>query len=189
MTGGGMTNHRSFTLDDLLSPSWDRKIVLSVVDELVSLPDKGCNDLEEVRRFLALKSYRELLRRVETARKNQSSLAAVRSMARAIHQFGVERPALFTAALRKPRREAIEIRETCHQIYELLLDVFAECGVSGQAADQAIHILQCLIRGFVLDELLNRSPCSHPDEGTYEAAIDLFIAGLSALLSSDLLAR
>lgn len=176
-----VTDHRSFTLDDLLSSAWDRKIVLSIVDELASLPGEKTN-VEEVRRFLALKSCKELLLRVEAARKNKSSVAAIRSIALAIRQFGLERPALFTAALRNPPKEAAEL---CNRTYQSLIDVFAGCGVYDQAAHRAIHILQSLVRGFVLDELLNGGRPSYPYEDSYETAIDLFIAGLPALSSAD----
>jgi hypothetical protein len=179
-----MTDHRSFTLDDLQSSSWDRKIVLSIVDELASLPGEKYNSIEEVRRFLTLKSYRELLHRLETAREKKSSHAAVRSIALAVHSFGVERPALFAAACRTPPSEARDCREVCRRIDQLLVEVFAECGLAGQAAHQAVHIFRCLIRGFVLDELLNSFLCNYPYEDSYRTAIDLFIAGLPALGTS-----
>jgi hypothetical protein len=174
-----MTSHRSFMLDDLLSSSWDRKIVLDVVDELASLSGETYCALDEVRRFLQLQSYRELLHRLKEAREGHHSYAALRSVAQAIRQFGIERPALFTAAFRSKPQQAAECREACHQI---LVQVFAECGAHGQAADEAILVFLSLIRGLVLAELLSNFACSRPYEETYETAIALFIAGLPSLL-------
>jgi hypothetical protein len=178
-----MTDHRSFTLDDLLPSSWDRKIVLGIVDELASLPGEKLSNIDEIRRVLTLKSYRELFHRLEAASENKFSYSTVRSMAREIRQFGLERPALFAAALRKP--QGSECREACDQMYGVLIQGFAQCGVDGHAASEAIEILQSLARGFVLNELLNGSLSGYSYEYSYENAIDLFIAGLPALLSPD----
>jgi hypothetical protein len=178
-----MMDHRAFTLDDLLPSSWDRKIVLGVVDELASLPGESYSSIEEIRRFLALKSHRELLQRLETARKNKSAYAALRSVALAIRQFGVERPALFAASFKTPASDVTDGDDAYRRIRACLVQILAECGVHGEAADQAIRILRNLTRGFVLDELLNGLLCSYPYEDTYQTAIDLFMAGLPTLVA------
>jgi hypothetical protein len=64
---------------------------------------------------------------------------------------------------------------------ELLLGILAECGLRGPGADQAIHILRSLVRGFVLHELMNTFLHIFSYDESFEYATRVFIAGLSAL--------
>lgn len=54
----------------------------------------------------------------------------------------------------------------------------------GAAADQALRILRCIVRGFVLHEVMDSffDPASYDE--SYESAIRVFITGLSSLTPS-----
>jgi len=57
--------------------------------------------------------------------------------------------------------------------------------VYGEAAEQAQRMLRCIVRGFVLQEVMDYflDPASY--EESYEKAILVFITGLPALASHE----
>jgi hypothetical protein len=180
-----MTRQRNDTVEQLLSTSWDRKLAHDLAAELESLTGERRSTIEEMRRFLAVKAYRELLQRVTAAREGKTSFAALRSVAQDWRQYALERPALSAAAFRSPMSDSPEWRAAYQQMHEFMLSLFAECGVAGDAAEQALHILRSLVRGVVLHEVLGSFLDVDSYDEMYAKAIEVFITGLPALVNPD----
>lgn len=179
-----MVDPPTFSIDQILSNSWDRKLANDLAIELETCTGEKRETIEEMRRFLAVKGHRELLQRMQVAREGRTGQEALRAVAHAMRDYALERPGLSAAAFRTPITDSPEWREACTQLRELMMAIFAECGLRGPAADLALHILRSLVRGFVLHELMNSFLYTHPYEDSFDCAIRVFNAGLPALVSS-----
>jgi hypothetical protein len=173
---------RDSSLDELLSVSWDKALANDLAAELERFSGEKRATVAEVRRFFAIKAHRDLLDRLRKARSGRSSIAALRSVAIEMRQYAVERPALWAAAIRTPVTDCAEWRSAYNQIRDFTTSLFAECGVHGSDADDASRMLKSLVRGFVLHEIMGSFShvCSY--EQAYEKAIDVFIAGVQAVM-------
>jgi hypothetical protein len=173
---------RNYSVDEILSNSWDRKLAKDLAAEIEAGTGEKQDTVEEMRRFLALKGYRELLQRLRSAREGRSSAEALMAVARAMRAYALERPALSAAAFRVAAADCAEWREAHDNLHALMMEVFADCNVQEQAAEEALNILRSLIRGFVLNELMHSLPGVYSYDDTFESAIRMFVAGLPALL-------
>ena len=63
--------HRKHSVDEILANSWDRKLANDLADEIAVCTGDKRETVEEMRRFLALKGYRDLLERLKDARKGK----------------------------------------------------------------------------------------------------------------------
>ena len=149
-----LTDMHSFSIDQLISTSWERRLADDLATELELYTGEKRQTVEEMRRFLAIKGYREQFRRLQEAREGRKAHEALRAAAHAMRSCALERPALAAAAFRTPPSDGCEWKIYA-QSRELLLGILEECGLRGPAADQAIHILRSLVRGFVLHEFMN----------------------------------
>jgi len=168
-------------LSDILSTSWERKLANDLAADFETYTGERRPTVEEVRRFMAIKAYRGLLQRMHEAREGKESQEALRSVAKAMRRYALERPALFAATFRAPTTDTREWHAAVEQTRDFMLSVFAECDLRGAAADQASRILWCIVRGFVLHEVVEPfcDPASY--EESYDDAVRVFIAGLSSL--------
>ena len=180
-----MKNTTGYSIDELLSNSWDRKIADDIANELAACSGEHRQTVAEMRRFLAVKGYGELLRVAQEARQGKTSYEALKSVAQAMRTFATARPGLSAAAFRSPTTDSSEWREANEQLREFMVSVFSECGLRGRAALEALQILRCLVRGFVLHEVMDSFLITYPYDEAYEKALDVFIAGLPALLKSE----
>src|ERR1700761_5442960 len=81
--GAGFMNHEhSFNVDEMLSASWDQLLAADLASEVEYFSSDKRRTIPELRRFLAIKSYRDLLVRLKTAREGKTSFDALRSVAR-----------------------------------------------------------------------------------------------------------
>jgi hypothetical protein len=101
-----------------------------------------------------------------------------------MRQYAVERPALWSAAVRTPVTDCAEWRSACNQIRDFMTVLFAECGVHGSDADDASRMLKRLASGFVLHQITGSFSHVYSYEQSYEKAIDVFIAGVQAVMTS-----
>jgi hypothetical protein len=173
-----------FSIDQILSNSWDRELAHDLAAELETYSGEKRETVEEMRRFLAVKGYRELLQRLQEAREGRAAHEALRAVAYAMRGYALERPGLSAAAFRTPTADCQEWREVHGQSRELMMTIFTECGLRGTAADFALHMLKILVRGFVLHELMNSFLHIYSYEESFRQAIRVFIAGLPALMPS-----
>lgn len=170
----------NFSIDEILASNWDKRLADDIAAELEQVSGEPRTSAHEVRRFFAIKSYRNLLGLLKNARNSKSSFAALRAIAGEMRQFAIEHPGLAAAAFRTPATECPEWQQAYEGLREFMLAVFAECDLYGRKSDDALHILQSLVRGFALHELMNTFLHEYSYDETYERALDIFIAGLRA---------
>lgn len=173
--------HSMYSVDQILAMSWDRTLADDLAIELEYFSGERRNTIEEVRRFLALKGYRELLGRLKEAREDKQSWGALKAVAVAMRAYALQRPGLSAAGFRTPATDCPEWLEAYEQTRNFMIGLFAECGFYGGTADEALHILRSLVRGFVLHEVMNSFLHVHSYDETYENAIDVFLAGLRSV--------
>jgi hypothetical protein len=179
-----MTQSRSnFDIDELMTTptsSWHKKIAVDLISEIEKhLVEIGT--IPEMRRFLAVKGYRELYQRIEREIEGKSGSDALRAMAYAIRNYSLERPGLSPAAFQDPVINSMEWQEGGSKLAQIVSRVFADLGFEGEQVQHALRILRSLIRGFVIHEMAAPYLESLEYERSYELAIDVFIRGLPAL--------
>lgn len=184
-----MIHDRSFTVDEMLSASWDQQLARDLATEVENFAGEKRCTFPELRRFFAIKGCRDLLCRLKTARHGKTSFAALRSVAKAMRQYALERPALWAAAFRTPTTDCSEWRTGHKEICDSITSILAECGAHGRDAEDALYMLRSLVRGFALHQILGSFLLVYSYDESFERAIDIFIAGLQGLMASETLQR
>lgn len=138
-----------------------------------------------MRSFLALKGYRELLTVLEDARAGRHGEEALAAVARAMRTYAVTRPALSAAGLRTAVADCPEWRLAHEALHDLIVEVFAECGLEGDAAEDALNVLRSLVRGFALNETMHTLIGVEDHDALFEQAVRMFVAGLPALVERE----
>jgi hypothetical protein len=105
---------------------------------------------------------------------------ALRAMAYAMRSFALERPGLSAATFRSPATDSPEWRQALAELLDTVLGVFAQVGLEGVAAQQALRILRSLVRGIVLSEMAASFSEPLDYKTSYELGIEMFILGLAA---------
>lgn len=175
---------RAHSIDEILSSSWDKKLAQDLAEEIEACTGEKRATVEEMRRFLALKGYRELLQRLRAARDDKRGNEALLAVAHAMRGYALARPALSAAAFRTAAADCPEWREAHEHLHAFMMDVFADCGLLGQPAEEALNMLRSLIRGYVLNEMMHTLIGVHSYEDSFESAIRVFVAGLPALITA-----
>lgn len=165
------------------SPVWDRRIAADLSAEFERQISDKISTLPEMRRFLAVKGYRELTRRIEASVQGHSGPDAVRALAIAMRAYALERPGLSAATFRTPLTETDEWRAASGELAERVLAVFSGIGITGVKAQHALRALRSLVRGFVIFEMSSAflEPLAYDE--SYLVAVDIFVAGLVTLQS------
>lgn len=172
---------RDHSVDEILSSSWDAKLAKDLAAEIEFCTGEKRDNFAEMRRFLALKGYRELLQRLEVAREEKSGSDALDAVAHAMRAYALERPALSAAAFRTASADSAEWRAAHANLHAFMIDVFAECGLAGEAAEDALNMLRSLVRGFVLNEVMHTLIDVKSYDDCFRRSVRVFIAGLGAL--------
>jgi hypothetical protein len=176
---------RDCSIAELVSAYRKRKFIDDLALELESYAGERPSCVEEINRFLTIKGSNELLQRICAARRGKTSYVALKSVAQAMREYGLERPALFAATCRIPTTETLETRNIYDETRQFMVSLFTECGLHESNAEDAFCILRSLVRGFVLHEtsgaFVDVLSCEH----TYQNAVEVFIAGLAALNSPN----
>jgi hypothetical protein len=170
----------------MFSTPWERKLANDLVAELERYSGEKRSSVEEMRRLLAVKGYRDLLGRLQAACENKRSFEALKAAAHAMRLYALERPAMSAATFRTPTTDTAEWRAAVDDLRVFMAGILSECGLRGEAADQALRILRSLVRGFVVHEVMDSffDPVSY--EECYDNAIEMFIAGLPMLAGVNL---
>lgn len=175
---------RAYSVDEILADSWDRKLAQDLTEEIETCTGDKRNTVEEMRRFLALKGYRELLVRLRLAREGKRAEQALTAVAQAMRCYALERPALSAAAFRTAAADCREWREAHEELHAFMIETFGDCGLSGAAAESALNILRSLVRGYVLNEMMHTLIGVESYDDSFDSAIRVFIAGLPTLAPS-----
>lgn len=163
---------------ELPPTGWDKRIAADLTTEMEKhLADKA-SSIPEMRRFLAVKGYRELREAIEQGIAGRQGAEAVRGMMQGMRRYALERPGMSAATFRTPETDCPEWRAAQMQIVTVVFAVFAQLGVHGEGAFHALRCLRSFVRGFVLHEMGASflEPLEH--DASYELGIDMFIAGL-----------
>lgn len=179
-----MSDSKFSAADFLDQPTrWDQLIAADLATEIEALLAEKVGTIPEMRRFLAIKGYRELRHRLVAAVDGKEGEDALRAAAFAMRAYAHDRPGLSAATFRNPIVDLEEWRREGDALGRVVLGVLAGVGVSGRSATHALRILRALVRGFVLHEMATSflEPLD-PDE-TYGLAVEVYIRGLSALPS------
>jgi hypothetical protein len=173
----------TFPVNELLGQStrWDQLIAADLSAEIQALLAEKVDTIPEMRRFLAIKGYRELHQRLEAAAEGKSGEQALRAVAFAMRAYAHDRPGLSAATFRNPTVDSPEWRREGEHLAGFVLDVLAGVGLTGSSATHALRILRALVRGFVVHEtaLSFLEPLDYDE--TFAIAVEVYIRGLSAL--------
>ena len=176
-----MNQERSFNVDEILSASWDQLLARALASEVENFsPGKRCS-IPELRRFFAIKGYRDLLARLKIACEDKTSFDALKSVARAMRQYALERPALWAAASRTPVNDSAEWRSAHNELCDLIKSVLSECGVHGQHAEDALYMLRSLVRGFAVHQILGSFLHVYSYEESFERVVEIYAAGVRSV--------
>lgn len=177
----GTARQRSYPVDDILACSWDRKLAQDLAEEIEACTGEKRAIVEEMRRFLALKGYRELLQRLHVAREGKHGKEALHAVAHAMRGYALARPALSAASFRTAAADCPQWREAHERLHTFMMDVFADCGLFGQPAEDALNMLRSMVRGYVLSEMMHTMIGVESYDDSFDAAVRVFVAGLAAL--------
>lgn len=176
-----MNHDRSLSVDEMLSASWDRLLAVDLASEVEHFSsDKRCT-IPELRRFFAIKCYRDLLVRLKTARGGKTSFDALRSVAREMRQYALEHPAMWAAGSRTLATDCTDWREGHKELCDLIKSVLAECGVHGQHAEDALHMLRSFVRGFAVHQIIGSFLHVPSYDESFERVVEIYVAGVSSI--------
>lgn len=176
-------NHE-INVDEMLSASWDQLLARDLASEVENFSgDKRCL-VPELRRFFAIKGYHDLLLRLRTACEGKTAFDALKSVALEMRQFAMERPALWAAASRTPTTDCAEWRAGHEELCGLIKSVFAECGVQGQHAEDALYLLRSLVRGFAAHQILGSFLHVHSYDEIFERVVEIYVAGVRSVAAT-----
>ncbi|MET4295773.1 hypothetical protein ABIB06_004467 [Bradyrhizobium sp. LB8.2] len=176
-------NALNFDVDDILSSTWDRKLAQDLAIEIESGTGDRRGTFSEMRRFLAVKGYRDLRPRLEAAREGAVAENALIAVAHEIRRYALERPALSAAAFRTAPADCPEWRDAHERLHSLMIGILGECGLFGDAAEGALTMLRSLVRGYVLHEVMHTVVGVQSYDDAFDKALQVFVAGFPAFAS------
>jgi hypothetical protein len=169
--------------DILESPvsGWDKRIAADLTAEMEQHLAEKVSTIPEMRRFLAVKGYRELRETIERDIAGKSGADALHALMLSMRRYALERPGMSAATFRNADIDVPEWREAQMQLGRVVLSVLAQIGIEGEQALHALRIMRSFVRGFVLHEMGASflEPLEH--ERTYELGVRIFIEGLRVL--------
>jgi hypothetical protein len=161
--------------------NWDQKIAADLTGEMEHhLADK-ISTIPEMRRFLAVKGYRELRQLIESNIAGKSGADALRAAMIGMRRYALDRPGMSAATFRNPEVDSPEWRAAQMELAAVVFAVFSQLGIKGENAMHALRTLRSFVRGFVLHEMGASflEPLEH--DQSYAIGIEVFIEGLCVL--------
>jgi hypothetical protein len=169
--------------DILQSPAnrWDKKIAADLTAEMEQHLAEKLSTIPEMRRFLAVKGYRELRETIERGIAGKRGADALHALMLSMRHYALERPGMSAATFRNADTDSPEWREAQMQLAGVVLSVLAQIGVRDEQALHALRILRSFVRGFVLHEVGASflEPLDH--DQSYDLGVKVFIEGLRVL--------
>lgn len=160
---------------------WDTKIAADLKGEMEHHLAEKLSTIPEMRRFLAVKGYRELRQLIESNIADKSGADALRAAMMSMRRYALDRPCMSAATFRNPEVDSPEWRAAQMQLAGVIFGILAQLGISGEPAQHGLRILRSFVRGFVIHEMGASflDPLEH--DQSYAVGIDIFIEGLSVL--------
>jgi AcrR family transcriptional regulator len=106
--------------------------------------------LDDLRREVALLGLRELRERMSRAAMGHGGTDALMALARAVREYALERPGVYTAVATQPRDP--EWNAALLAIKDIFVTVFARFGIEGDQATDCVRALRSAIHGYVVLE-------------------------------------
>jgi hypothetical protein len=163
---------------ELSTPGWDKRIAADLTAEMEHHLAEKISTIPEMRRFLAVKGYRELRQLIERDIAGKSGADAMRAAMMSMRRYALDRPGMSAATFRNPETDSAEWRAEQMELAKIVFAILAQLGVRDDQAQHALRILRSFVRGFVLHEMGASflEPLEH--DQSYEFGIRLFIEGL-----------
>ena len=162
---------------------WDQRIAADLAAEIEQHTAEKISTIPEMRRFLAVKGYRELREAIEHDIAGKHGAEALHALMLTMRRYALERPGMSAATFRSPDTDSPEWRQAQTQLGAVVLSVLAQVGVRDEQALHALRIIRSFVRGFVLHEVGASflEPLEH--DKSYELGVRVFIDGLQVLRS------
>lgn len=164
---------------ELPQTGWDKRIAADLTAEMEKHLAERVSTIPEMRRFLAVKGYRELRAAIEESIGDKHGADALRGMIQAMRRYALERPGMSAATFRTPETDCPEWRAAQKELAATVLAIFTELDILGERALHALRVLRSFVRGFVLHEMGASFLDRLEHDVSYELGIDMFIAGLA----------
>ena len=166
---------------ELSIPGWDKRIAADLTAEMEHHLAEKISTIPEMRRFLAIKGYRELQQLIKRDIAGKNGADALHAAMTGMRRYALERPGMSAATFRNPETDSPEWRAAQMELARIMFAIFAQLGVRGEQAQHALRILRSFVRGFVLHEMGASflEPLEH--DQSYELGIRVFIEGLGVL--------
>jgi hypothetical protein len=160
---------------------WDQRIAADLTAEMEQHIGEKISTIPEMRRFLAVKGYRELRETIEHDIAGKHGTDALHALMLSMRRYALARPGMSAATFRSPDTDSPEWRQAQMQLAGVVLQVLAQLDIRNEQALHALRIIRSFVRGFVLHEVGASflEPLEH--DQTYELGVRVFIGGLSAL--------
>jgi hypothetical protein len=161
--------------------NWDTRIAADLKEEMEHHLAEKISTIPEMRRFLAVKGYRELKQLVESNTMGKSGADALRAAMMSMRRYALDRPGMSAATFRNPEIDSPEWRAAQMELIAVMFAIFAQLGIKGEQAQHALRIARSFVRGFVLHEMGASflEPLEH--EQSYAIGVEVFIEGLGVL--------
>jgi len=160
---------------------WDKRIAADLTAEMEQHLAEKVSTIPEMRRFLAVKGFRELREAIERDIAGKSGADALHALMLSMRRYALERPGLSAATFRNADVDVPEWRDAQMQLARVVLSVLAQIGIEGEQALHALRIMRSFVRGFVLHEMGASflEPLEH--DKSYELGVRVLIEGLQVL--------
>ena len=135
--------------------------------------------LSQLRSDLALLAVEELTEAVRVACEGRRGADAVRAMYRAYRVFVLAYPGRYAASVEAPEPKDARRLAAAGRLSALLMDVFAQLGLSGDDAMRAARLLRAAVHGYATLELNAAWQTPLDDDATFDWLLDVIIAGLT----------
>ena len=117
---------KSIYLENMFATPWERELASDILSELERYSGEKPSCVE-MRRFLAVKGYRDLLSRLQAACENKKSVEALRAAAHTMRFYALERPAMSAATFRTPVTDTAEWRTAVDSLQVFMTCILSEC--------------------------------------------------------------
>ena len=161
--------------------NWDKRIAADITSEMERHLAEKIATIPEMRRFLAVKGYRELRQLIEDDIAGKSGADALRASMMSMRRYALDRPGMSAATFRTPEVDSPEWRAAQMELAAVIFGVFSQLGISGEQAQHALRILRSFVRGFVMHEMAASFLDPFEHDQSYEIGISVFIEGLGVL--------
>lgn len=131
-----------------------------------------------LQRDLALFGMREMATRMGQAVMGKAGDDAIVALAHAYRAFVKEHPGLYTATLRAPAIDDIELQKAAQEVIDIMLKVLAAYGQQDENALHAIRLLRSTIHGFTTLEIAGGFELPIELDETFRRLINMFLASI-----------